>query len=63
MEDVIFGLKVSRKDALHIKKLVDKNYIEEGINVKLYRTEEAVGKYAISIRKIKEFDKYIKLLK
>jgi hypothetical protein len=63
LEGIIFGLKVSRKDALYIKQLVDKNYTEEGINVKLYRTEEAVGKYAINIKKIKDFDKYIELLK
>lgn len=60
LEGIIFGLKVDPVKAQNIKKLIDRHYKE--INVNFYRTEKSKRKYAIDVKKITNFDRYIKLL-
>jgi hypothetical protein len=60
LQGIIFGLRVKPDDAQHIKDIVDEYY--KGIAVKMYRTEKVKGEYAIAIKEIKDFSKYIKLL-
>lgn len=60
LQGIIFGLRVKPDDAQHIKDIVDEYYKE--IDVKLYTTEKVDGKYAIDVKEIEDFHKYIELL-
>jgi hypothetical protein len=60
LEGIIFGLKVKPDKAQRIKDIIDQHY--KGMGVKLYRTIRIDGKYAIDIKEIRDFSKYIKLL-
>lgn len=60
LEGITFGLRVNSGDAQHIKDILDEYY--KGVDVKLYRTEKVKGKYAIAVKEIKNFDKYIEFL-
>jgi hypothetical protein len=64
LEGIIFGLKVKHYDAYKVHKIMEKYYINKGININFYKPAESKINYTLNITKIEEdkIDDYIESL-
>lgn len=59
LESIIFGLRISGDDAESVCKIVREEYLEKDIKVKLYKTKEIQGEYALQIEQINDINAYL----
>lgn len=59
LEGIIFGLKTTQTHMKKVFDIVQRYYIEEGVDVKFYKAFEIPRKYAIEIREIDSIEDYI----
>lgn len=59
LEGIIFGLNTPIEKIKEVHDIIKSNYLQEGIKVNFYKTQEIKGKYTINAKKIDNLDKYI----
>ncbi|MPM45043.1 hypothetical protein SDC9_91728 [bioreactor metagenome] len=63
LEGVVFGLKITHKNAKLVYETIKKNYLDEGIVINFYEAKEVPKKYEIKIEPIENVEKYIDSIK
>ena len=62
LEGVIFGLNTKPEKIKEIYEIIDTHYLQHGIKINLYSTHKIQGEFAIKVKKIDSFRKYLKKL-
>lgn len=62
LEGIIFGLKVKYCDVYVIHKIIEKNYLNKGIDLNFYKAQEIENEYGIKVKQINDMDTYIDTL-
>ena len=60
LEGVIFGLNTKPEKIKEIYEIIDTHYLQHGIKINLYSTHKIQGEFAIKVKKIDSFRKYLK---
>ena len=63
LEGIIFGMKITYKNAKLVYETIKENYLDKGIIVNFYEAKEVQRRYEVKIEKIKDIDKYFDKLR
>ena len=62
LEGIIFGLNVKPENIKEIYEIIDTHYLQKGIKVNFYRTQQIQGYFSLQVKKIDSISKYLKKL-